>query len=72
MDRKVPLNETELGQRIKQKRWEAGYTQVELGHLVGVSPQQIQKYESGANRVSATLLHAMAIALGADISELFR
>lgn len=67
-----PLNEKELGQRIKQKRWEAGLTQAELAQDIGVSPQQIQKYESGANRVSATVLHAISLSLGVDVADMYR
>ena len=42
-----------VGERIRQRRTELGQTQEELGKLLNLSYQQVQKYETGANRVSA-------------------
>ena len=41
-----------VGQKIRQRRWLTGMTQQRLAELVGIKFQQIQKYETGANRVS--------------------
>ena len=41
-----------IGQRLKKIRWVAGMTQKELAKRIGVTFQQIQKYEQGANRMS--------------------
>jgi transcriptional regulator with XRE-family HTH domain len=46
-------------------------SQSELGKALGVTFQQIQKYENGKNRVGASRLHLVATALNVPISELF-
>lgn len=45
-----------VGQRIRQRRWLVGLTQQQLAEAVGIKFQQIQKYETGMNRVSASRL----------------
>ena len=45
-----------VGKRIRHRRWLAGMTQQQLAKNVGIKFQQIQKYETGANRVSASRL----------------
>src|ERR1700730_16340593 len=50
----------EIGRRIRPLRRERGLSQTELGTPIGVTFQQIQKYEKGANRVSAGRLHRIA------------
>ncbi|MEM7521921.1 MAG: helix-turn-helix transcriptional regulator [Pseudomonadota bacterium] len=60
-----------VGQRIRQRRWLTGMTQQRLAELVGIKFQQIQKYETGANRVSASRLWDIAEALGVNISFFF-
>jgi len=46
-------------------------TQQRLAELVGIKFQQIQKYETGANRVSASRLWDIAFALNVDVSHFF-
>ncbi len=60
-----------VGQKIRQRRWLTGMTQQRLAELVGIKFQQIQKYETGANRVSASRLWEIADALGVDIGFFF-
>tara|TARA_R100000963_G_C4631223_1_gene96281 strand:+ start:929 stop:1303 length:375 start_codon:yes stop_codon:yes gene_type:complete len=60
-----------VGQRIRQRRWLTGMTQQRLAELVGIKFQQIQKYETGANRVSASRLWDIAFALNVDVSHFF-
>ncbi|WP_176248562.1 MULTISPECIES: helix-turn-helix domain-containing protein [unclassified Sulfitobacter] len=60
-----------VGQRIRQRRWLAGMTQQKLAELVGIKFQQIQKYETGANRVSASRLWDIADALGIEVAHFF-
>lgn len=60
-----------VGQRIRALRSAQGMSQAELGQRVGVRFQQIQKYESGANRVSASRLLALARTLGVPVSHFF-
>jgi transcriptional regulator with XRE-family HTH domain len=52
-----------VGLRLRQQRHARGLSQQELADLVGISFQQIQKYESGTNRVSASRLQQFADAL---------
>ncbi|WP_426038507.1 helix-turn-helix domain-containing protein [Brevundimonas sp. DC300-4] len=60
-----------VGQRIAARRAALGLSQTALSQRLGVSPQQVQKYESGANRVSASRLNDIAIALGVAPGALF-
>jgi transcriptional regulator with XRE-family HTH domain len=50
----------EIGKRVRALRLQRGMTQVRLGELLGVTFQQIQKYENGANRISAGRLQRIA------------
>ncbi len=60
-----------VGKRIRQRRWLVGMTQQRLAELVGIKFQQIQKYETGANRVSASRLWDIADALEVDVAFFF-
>jgi transcriptional regulator with XRE-family HTH domain len=60
-----------VAERIKVARTEAGMSQEVLGEASGVTFQQIQKYESGRNRVSADRLQRIADALEKPISYFF-
>ncbi|MGH1578409.1 helix-turn-helix domain-containing protein [Planktotalea sp.] len=60
-----------VGKRIRHRRWLVGVTQQQLAEQVGIKFQQIQKYETGANRVSASRLWDIAEALEADVSFFF-
>ena len=60
-----------VGERLRAERIHKGWSQAQLGLALDVSFQQVQKYEKGINRVSAsTLFHAARI-LGVSISDLF-
>ncbi len=60
-----------VGQRIRHRRWLVGMTQQQLAEAVGIKFQQIQKYETGANRVSASRLWDISRALGVAPSFFF-
>lgn len=60
-----------VGKRIRHRRWMLGMTQQQLGDAVGIKFQQIQKYETGMNRVSASRLWDIGQALDASISFFF-
>jgi transcriptional regulator with XRE-family HTH domain len=60
-----------VGKKVFQRRWMLGMTQQQLGEKVGIRFQQIQKYESGANRISASRLWEIAAALQAPVSFFF-
>ena len=60
-----------VGKKIRQRRWLVGMTQQGLAEAVGIKFQQIQKYETGANRVSASRLWDIAAALDLPVSHFF-
>lgn len=60
-----------VGKRIRQRRWMNGTTQQQLAEAVGIKFQQIQKYETGMNRVSASRLWDIANVLGVPVAFFF-
>ena len=60
-----------VGQRVRQLRWVTGLTQQQLGDRVGIKFQQIQKYETGVNRVSASRLWDIAVAMDVQVAFFF-
>lgn len=60
-----------VGKRIRHRRWVSGTTQQQLADQVGIKFQQIQKYETGMNRVSASRLWDISAALNVEVSFFF-
>ena len=60
-----------VGKRIRHRRWLVGMTQQQLAEKVGIKFQQIQKYETGANRVSASRLWDISETLDVPVSFFF-
>jgi transcriptional regulator with XRE-family HTH domain len=60
-----------VGKRIRHRRWMSGTTQQQLAEKVGIKFQQIQKYETGMNRVSASRLWDIANVLNVPVSFFF-
>ncbi len=58
-----------VGRRVRQRRTLLGMNQTQLGERLGITFQQIQKYENGANRISASRLYQAARIL--DVPVLF-
>jgi transcriptional regulator with XRE-family HTH domain len=58
------------GARLRTRRRQLGLSQTSLAEALGVSFQQVQKYERGANRVAASTLVAAAEALGVSVGWL--
>ena len=69
--RKPDPVDIEVGQRIKIQRLAAGLSQTELGESIGVTFQQVQKYEKGANRVGAGRLTQIARVLNVPVNTFF-
>lgn len=65
------VERSHIGLLIKKRRSGLKMSQEKLGEMIGVSYQQIQKYESGANRVSADKLKEIASALNSDVSYFY-
>jgi transcriptional regulator with XRE-family HTH domain len=60
-----------LGHRLKQRRLALGMTRVEFAEALGISHQQMHKYESGTNQLSPHLIFSIAQLFGIRISDLF-
>jgi len=61
----------QLGRRLRRRRRLLGLTQQELGALCGVRFQQIQKYETAANKMSAGMIGRLARALDTEVGYFF-
>jgi len=61
-----------LGERIRGRRRDLGLSQSALAGRLGITFQQVQKYENGANRVSASMLIKLSEALGMPVAELLQ
>ena len=60
-----------LGQRVRTRRLEIGMSQERLAELLGVTFQQVQKYEKGINRIAASRLFDISAALDMPVSRFF-
>ena len=63
--------DTHVGKRVRLCRMLKGMSQEELGKCVGVTFQQVQKYEKGSNRVGASRLYDFAKILSVDVADFF-
>jgi transcriptional regulator with XRE-family HTH domain len=59
-----------MGQRIRERRRALGMSQGDLARALGITFQQVQKYERGANRVSFSRLMDIVRALGCQLADL--
>jgi transcriptional regulator with XRE-family HTH domain len=60
-----------IGARVRTRRMLAGMSQGKLGEALGITFQQIQKYEKGTNRISVSRLHQMADVLGVPVGYFY-
>ncbi len=60
-----------VGSRIRMHRQIIGMSQEKLGELLGITFQQVQKYEKGSNRISASRLYYAAKTLGVPVQFFF-
>ena len=60
-----------VGARMRQRRIVLGVDQHQLAEMIGVTSQQVHKYEKGINRMSAGRLYTIAQVLGVDIKFFF-
>ena len=60
-----------VGEKIRRLRQDRNMTLAELGNELGISHQQLQKYETGTNRLSAGMLSSVADVLRVPIASLF-
>ena len=60
-----------VGSRISLRRSAIGLSQTALARQLGISFQQVQKYETGTNRISASRLRRVAMILGMSVESFF-
>lgn len=60
-----------VGQRVAERRLSLGHTQSDLAQAMGVTFQQVQKYEKGSNRISASRLWLAALFLGVGVEYFY-
>jgi transcriptional regulator with XRE-family HTH domain len=70
--REVTKLDTHIGARIRMRRLEQEISQETLGQALGVSFQQIQKYEKGTNRVASGRLSQIAELLNVEVGFFYR
>ena len=61
----------EIGSRVRLRRTMLGLSQKQLGDAIGLTPQQVQKYEKGINRIAASTLFIVAEALNVPVTFFF-
>lgn len=69
--RRISNTDVEVGRRMKLRRIDLGYSQEDMGEALGVTYQQVQKYEHGTNRVSAGRLAQIAKLLKVPLQFFF-
>lgn len=60
-----------LGERVRARRFELGMSQEQLSQMLGITFQQVQKYEKGTNRIAASRLFDLAAALDMPVAQFF-
>ena len=70
-DRRADATDAEMGQRIRSRRLDCGLSQTELAVTIGVTFQQVQKYENGTSRISASRLEKIGKALDTPVAFFF-
>ena len=69
--RRADMRDAEVGRRVRARRLECRLSQTELAERIGVTFQQVQKYEKGVNRIGAGRLQRISEALEVPISFFF-
>lgn len=69
--RRADAGDSRVGQRVRTRRLEQCLSQTELAKQIGVTFQQVQKYEKGVNRIGASRLEKIAVALDVAPSYFF-
>jgi len=71
MTKKRITTSREIGERIKKRRKELKISQEELAEMLGVTYQQVQRYENGKNRLNVENIQSVADALNVPVSYFF-
>ena len=70
--RKPNTVDAHVGFRMRERRTQLGFSQERLGELLGVTFQQVQKYERGVNRMGASRLYHVSRVLGVPVQYFFQ
>ena len=70
-ERSANMIDRRLGQRLRARRLESGLSQERLAEVLGLTFQQVQKYEKGVNRIAASRLFDIAAALEVPVAFFF-
>jgi len=71
MQKKRIKTSKEIGEKIKRRRRELGISQEQLAETLGVTYQQVQRYESGANRLNVENIQSVADMLSVPVSYFY-
>lgn len=71
LTRRADGRDAEVGRRVRSRRLECNLSQTELASRIGITFQQVQKYEKGANRIGAGRLQRISEALEVPVSFFF-
>lgn len=69
--RRTTAADHDIGARVRMLRLQKGMSQTALGDALGLTFQQVQKYEKGANRVGAGRLHELSKVLGVPVTYFY-
>jgi transcriptional regulator with XRE-family HTH domain len=69
MQKRMTSIDKEIGERVRVARQRARVSQAALGEALGLTFQQVQKYENGTNRISAGCLHRISQSLKVPIAR---
>jgi transcriptional regulator with XRE-family HTH domain len=70
--RRADTRDTDIGKRVREQRLAKGMSQMQLAKHLGVTFQQIQKYENGMNRIGSGRLQRIAEALNVPVAHFFK
>lgn len=70
-EREASAIDRKIGHKVRARRLEIGMTQERLAGLLGITFQQVQKYEKGVNRIAASRLWKIAKALDMPPAKFF-
>ena len=70
-DKNIRFIEEHIGKQLREKRTKRGFTLASIANQLGVSHQQIQKYEQAQSRVSAAMLYKFSKLFGVGIEQFF-
>lgn len=71
MSRRPDSLDEKIGHKVRARRKLTGFSSPQFASILGISHQQLHKYETGANRITATQLAKMARILNVDVSYFF-